>query len=177
MPNFGISFSPFSDDNSGKQNPRGPQVSPQEAIRVLSLRVPRTVGAGSPIPGQLLNGAGGAAFGGAQTPSGPTPGTPNMGLEELLAMLFGQRRSMSQGLSLPIDQSPGGNSAGGTFPPMIPGAGDYPAPPPQPTPAPPPKFTPVQPPAAPDPMPWDQPSALPAATSRGGLDISERRRV
>jgi len=204
MANLGISFSPFSEDKGGNANPRGPQVSPQEAIRTLSLRVPRTVGAGSPIPQMLLNAPGGASFGGAQAPSAPgaapRPGTPNMGLEELLAMLFGRKPSMQQGLSLPIDQSPGGGNSGGTFPPMqvpapAPQPGPWqepsyqpeppyqpqppyqPAPPPQPGP-PPPRVTPIEPPApAPEPMPWDQPSSQPFATSRGGFDLSERRRV
>jgi len=86
MASLGISFSPFGDDKGPNADPRGPQVSPQEAIRVLSLRVPRVVGAGSPIPGQLLNAPGGAAFGGGGSMGG------GMGLEDFLAMIFGQRR-------------------------------------------------------------------------------------
>ena len=188
MPNLGISFSPFADDKGANTNPRGPQVSPQEAIRVLSLRVPRVVGAGSPIPQALLNAPGGAAFGGGGNASmgggqasmggGQAPSGSGMGLEELLAMLFGQRRPAITTPSLPIDQSPGGGPTGGTFPPMVPGAGDRPAP--QPSPAPPPKFTPIEPPAAPEPMPWDAP-ATPVAgvgpTSRDFMNIGGRRQA
>jgi len=168
MANLGISFSPFGDDKGPNADPRAPQVSPQEAIRVLSLRVPRVVGAGSPIPSQLLNAPGGAAFGGGG-------GNGMGGLEELLAMLFGQRRQGAVSPGLPIDQSPGGSLTGGIFPGMQPGAGDAPAP--QPTPAPPPKFTPVQPPSAPEPMPWDAPSSVPQATSRDFMNIGERRKA
>lgn len=82
MANLGISFSPFGDPNSPQPQGGGQQggaISPQEAIRVLSLRIPRAVGAGAPTP--LLPGgpgAGGAAFGGGAN------------LEQLLALLFGR---------------------------------------------------------------------------------------
>jgi len=169
MANLGISFSPFEDNKGPNADPRAPQVSPQEAIRVLSLRVPRVVGAGSPIPGGLLNAPGGAAFGGG--------GGNGMGLEELLAMLFGQRRQGAVSPGLPIDQSPGGSLTGGTFPPMVPGAGDRPAP--QPTPPPAPKFTPVQPPGGPEPMPWDSPvtPGRPGAGAQDFMNFGERRKA
>jgi hypothetical protein len=93
MANLGISFSPFNDQQP-ELNPRNGQApTPQEAIRVLSLRVPRTVGAGSPVPQALLGAPGGAAFGGGMPGiMGGAPGAPGgMSLEQLLAMLFGQR--------------------------------------------------------------------------------------
>jgi len=88
MPNdpLGISFSPFGQDQnaSGPGGPRG--ASPQEAVRILSLRTPRTVGAASPIPSPLMNAPGGASFG----PAGAN-------LEQLLAILFGQGRILPGG--------------------------------------------------------------------------------
>lgn len=79
---LGISFSPFSGNGADNQQSRsGSAVTPQEAIRTLSLRVPRAVGAGAPAPSALLNGAGGRGFGGG-----------GMDLEQLLAMLFGQQQ-------------------------------------------------------------------------------------
>ena len=94
MPNepLGISFSPFSQQNQQQNQQGGPgarAASPQDAIRILSFRPPRTVGAASPIPQQLLNAPGGAALGGF----GPAGGD----LEQLLALLFGAGKNMPGG--------------------------------------------------------------------------------
>lgn len=80
---LGLSFSPFN--TAQPQNVQGagqPGAAPsaQDAIRVLSLRLPRVVGAGALAPGPLLNAPGGAAFGGS-----------GFNLEQLLQLLFGQR--------------------------------------------------------------------------------------
>ena len=95
MPNdpLGISFSPFSQQNQQQaQTPGTRSVTPQDAIRILSFRPPRTVGAASPIPGALLNAPGGAAFGG-----GGQFGAAGGNLEQLLALLFGQGRMNTGG--------------------------------------------------------------------------------
>ena len=80
---LGLSFSPFGQGQNGQDQNRpggtGGSPTPQDAIKILSLRTPRTVGAASPIPGPLLNAPGGGAFGGS-----------GFGLEQLLALLFGQ---------------------------------------------------------------------------------------
>lgn len=121
MNNFGISFSPFGNDNPNNNNQRGDSggatPSPQEAIRVLSLRVPRTVGVASPIPSMLLNAQGGGGFGGGGGPQGMPPG----GMEELLRRLFGQAAqgpmgmpSMAAPMGAPAGAPPAG---GGSAPP------------------------------------------------------------
>ena len=107
MPNLGISFSPFSDQT--ETNPHAPSPTPQDAIRVLSLRYPRTVGAASPIPQQLLAGQGN----GAASFAGVMPQAMN--LDQLLAMLFGQQRPSTQPLPARGIAGPG-QTMGGSFP-------------------------------------------------------------
>jgi hypothetical protein len=97
---LGLSFSPFSGNNNGATRDQNGGVSPQEAIRILSLRVPRTVGAAAPIPSALMNAPGGASLGGGQ----PSPGLSGMNLEMLLRHLFGQpsgQPSMPGGPGMP----------------------------------------------------------------------------
>src|SRR3954468_22422387 len=90
--NFGLSFAPLGQSASGASgSPAGPggtggSVNPlQDAIRVLSLRIPRTVGASPIAPAPLLNAVGSA---GVSQPQG-TPMQPGMDLETLLRRLFG----------------------------------------------------------------------------------------
>jgi hypothetical protein len=96
---LGISFSPFNpqQQQGGAGGTAAP--TPQDAIRILSFRPPRTVGAASPIPGPLLNAPGGSAFGSA-----------GGNLEQLLAILFGAKRPgiMNGGVGgLPETPQPG----------------------------------------------------------------------
>lgn len=88
---FGLSFSPATtlDRTKTQADPNAPV---QEAIRTLSLRIPKVTGGKGIAPGPLLNSLGGQGMG--------MPG--GMGLEQLIAMLFGQKRQ-PQG-----PQSPGG---------------------------------------------------------------------
>lgn len=125
---MGISFSP-SGDPSQQQNGQKP-TPVQQAIQTLSLRIPRTVGAASGAPQQLLQGQGGAGLG----------GNPNaaMTLEALIRRLFGG----GAGLPMPGGPpggDPGGDPGGGGVPSPIVG---FPAPPraPEPTPTPGPTF-------------------------------------
>lgn len=120
--NFGVSFSPL--DQGNLQGPGGPgyppggrpAVSPlQSAVRLLSLRIPRVVGAQALAPAALLNSPGGSLFGGGS-------------LEAFLQRVFGQQRPWTG----PVASLP--------FEPMPTGGGLYT--PPAPTPTPPPRVTP-----------------------------------
>lgn len=117
---LGISFSPFGDANDPTNKRGGGSApSPQEAIRILSLRRPSVVGANAPIPGVLLNAQGGGAFGGS-----------GMNLEQLLQLLYGQRQGMG---GTPAFPSPGGGSVSGYGAPppsVIPSQPDSGPPPP-----------------------------------------------
>lgn len=58
MSDLGLSFMPNAQPNQPGQGPQ-PGVEPvQNAIRILSLRLPKVVGGGAFAPGALLNGAG-----------------------------------------------------------------------------------------------------------------------
>src|SRR5262245_11606607 len=79
---LGVSFSPFSQDK-GDQNAAANQTpTPQDAVKILALRLPRVVGAGAPAPQSLLGGNGAAGLGGM---FGGMPG----GLEEMLRRVVG----------------------------------------------------------------------------------------
>lgn len=57
MSDLGVSFSPFNQPAAGKAQPVGAAGQPvQDAIKILSLRVPTTVGASSGAPQSLLGG-------------------------------------------------------------------------------------------------------------------------
>lgn len=86
---LGISFSPFDQTQQAGGGP-GQAPTPQSAIQVRNLRMPRTVGAASPIPGPLLSAPGGAGFGGSFGPAG-------MNLEQLLQLLFGANKNLPGG--------------------------------------------------------------------------------
>jgi hypothetical protein len=82
FPDFGISFSPLQPPASGGPNGGangargGPPGSPvQEAIRILSLRIPRVVGASALAPMGLLNALGGSALGSGASANPFAPGT------------------------------------------------------------------------------------------------------
>jgi len=127
---FGVSFSPVGQGQGGNQAQNAAQQTPvQQAIQTLSLRIPRTVGAGSIAPGQLLNAAGGSGLGG-------NPDAASM-LEMIKRMLFGQPGQMGTGPQMP--RSPGQPTPGQTnFTPHftpIEGTGAPAQPPTPPTPA------------------------------------------
>lgn len=92
----GLTFSPLA-QQGGPNGEGNAAPSVQEAIRTLSYKIPRTVGAASPIPQALLSAPGGAgvsrpgSMGGAPSagPMGQAPGAPTLGFEELLRKLFG----------------------------------------------------------------------------------------
>jgi hypothetical protein len=94
---LGLSFSPMANQGTNGSGNGNAVPTPQEAIRILSLRLPRTVGVASPIPSLLLNAPGGAGFSGHDT----IPG----GMDETLRRLFG------------LFQTP--NGAGAGQPPMF----------------------------------------------------------
>lgn len=100
---LGTSFAPLNDPMR-RDAPAGP-VPIQEAIKVLSLRLPRVSGASAPTPSQLLAGMPGAGTGAMGGP------TSNPIIEQLLRALFGGRQqSQIQGLPGAPDLQQGGQS-------------------------------------------------------------------
>ena len=86
MPDFGalgVTFAPLSDNN----NPTAagqPQASPiQQAIKILSLRIPRVIGASGLASGPLLNSPGGGILGNSML--------------RVLQMLFGDAANVPTG--------------------------------------------------------------------------------
>lgn len=115
MPSIpGLSFSPLTPQGNGSGDGNATPI--QQAVRTLSYKVPRTVGAASPIPSQLLNSQGSAGVQapmGGQMPSnvGPSMGsapTPDVGLEEILRRLFGMQipAQEAQGPSMGASMAP-----------------------------------------------------------------------
>ena len=152
---FGLQFNPTASMNrQGGAGASDPNQGVQEAIRTLSLRVPRISGAQGFSP--LMNAPGGQ---GVATPGGMT-------LDQLLLQIFGGKRP--QGMGQPGQSSPGmGQSFAPSFTPGLldpqrPGDG----PPENPfglqeqTAAPAPAPFPTTPPEAPGPM-WAQRKSLP----------------
>jgi hypothetical protein len=88
---IGQSFAPLGDDNdpTKPQNQPGAANPVQEAIKVLTLRMPRVLGGGAPAAPELLNSMGGAAV---QNP-----------VAAILAQLFAQAPQMGGG---PMGGSP-----------------------------------------------------------------------
>lgn len=116
---FGLSFSPFGTNNNRQQNGQPSGGGPvQDAIRVLSLKIPRVTG-GSPIPSPLLNAPGAMAnpIGTAQSPAFQG---------DLLAVI---RRMLGLSPMEPMGQASGSIGAMGTAAPssavprFIPGIG------------------------------------------------------
>lgn len=117
---FGLSFVPgqASPQGGGPQGGAlgGGPVSPpvQQAIKMLSLRLPRVVGANAMAPGALLN----------------APGAGGMNLQQLLALMFGQH-PQGPGMGSPMGggmMGPGGGGSQPAFgaPRVIPGQGGQP---------------------------------------------------
>lgn len=82
---LGQSFLPGGNDDRMRQDQAGagPSNPIQEAIKVLSLKLPRVVGAGAPAPQELLTGLGGA---GVQNP-----------IAQILQQMFGQGSPQAAG--------------------------------------------------------------------------------
>lgn len=91
---FGVSFSPTGKND--QQQDGGANATPiQDAIKVLSLKIPQFVGARGIAPEQLLGGPGSAGLPGM---GGGLPG----GLEDFLRRLFGQMGGgMGGGMAAP----------------------------------------------------------------------------
>lgn len=112
LPLTGVSFQP-SEPRPGYGGPQRPSGNPvQEAIKVLSLRLPRTVGARPVAPAPLLTAPGGA-------------GNPRVDsiVQQVLAKMFGGQQGMTpaptQGPFLPSAPSfSGGGQPGYTQPPQ-----------------------------------------------------------
>jgi hypothetical protein len=105
MPNIGLNFSPTQGGNQYGQNGQrsGAGSNPvMDAIKILSFRVPTTLGAGSPVAPGLLSGASGFAAGG-----GGGAASANPALDAFLRRFFGQGINMFNG------QLPGGFSGVG----------------------------------------------------------------
>lgn len=96
---FGLSFVPGQQaDQTRKPGApgAGAAVSPiQQAIQMLSLRLPRVTGAQGLAPGPLLNAPGGGGFGGGG------------GIDALLRLLFGMGGPMNPA-GVPIQTQPSG---------------------------------------------------------------------
>lgn len=129
---LGISFSPGSQDPQ-RTGPTGVQdAAPlQQAIQLLSLRLPRVVGATSPIPAPLLQGTG-------------SQGQPDATGNPLLDVLRRLLNPGGGGGFAPPSQNTPAALGEGPSPRVIPGAGGQPVPqptgtilPPMPTPTPP----------------------------------------
>jgi hypothetical protein len=150
---IGQSFAPLGDPNDlTAQGQNGGSVNPvQEAIKTLSLRMPRTLGAGAPVSRELLTGLGGASM--------------NNPLSAILLQLLKQA-GMGQPAGAPPMSAPSSMGGGGPMAPM--GAPSMPGAPQAPSgPVTRPKFTyqendPSTMPAPPPPPwnpPWDDASA------------------
>lgn len=121
---LGMSFAPTADPT--QRRPTSAPVPIQEAIRILSLQLPRMMGASAPNAASLMAGmpgAGGAGLGGP---------TSNPIIEQLLRALFAGRQP-GQMTGLPGAPSMGAGGGTGPFP------GFQWAMPTPPTPAPPPE--------------------------------------
>lgn len=112
MASFGVSFVPGGQGDPGKSMPEGQAGGApplQQAIQLLSLRLPRVVGANGLAPGPLLNAPGGMG------------GTGNPLLEALLRLAGMSGGSLpQQGTPMAAPQSFGGASPTR----IIPGEGD-----------------------------------------------------
>ena len=118
---FGINFVPGQDEQQKPQGVGGgPQVSPvQQAIRTISLRLPRVGGAQAMAPGAIAPNALMGAPGG-----GGLAGMDDMTLEQLLLRLFG-----GGPMGMPTG-GPGGPPPSRPPPHIIPGGVPPSAPPP-----------------------------------------------
>lgn len=102
---IGQTFAPIGDPS--QQRPSGSPSAPsgpQEAIKILNLRMPRVQGAGAPAPAALLNSPG---SGGLPQPQGMTPM-----IEAILRAVMGGFQSPQQG----APSAMGGMVPGGGMP-------------------------------------------------------------
>jgi len=138
---LGISFSPFGQPDQNQQGAPGARpVTAQDAIRILSFRPPRTVGASSPVAAPLLNSPGSVALGGF--------GPAGQDLDSLLALILGLRKPMKPGGGGTFNEHPPSGELTATL-----GAGTFGS------------GQTSQPPPADAPMPWIRPSVpLPGFT-------------
>jgi len=98
MDTYGLSFSPTASlDKSNK--PTDPNANVQEAIRTLALRIPKVTGAKGFAPDALMSAQGASA-----APQG------GLGLDRLLAMLFGNQTPQGRPQAAPM-AGLGGNAA------------------------------------------------------------------
>jgi len=98
MDTYGLSFSPTASlDKSNK--PTDPNANVQEAIRTLALRIPKVTGAKGFAPDALMSAQGASA-----APQG------GLGLDRLLAMLFGNQTQQGRPQAAPM-AGLGGNAA------------------------------------------------------------------
>ena len=140
---FGVSFIPGQqgqDNGQGQGGPGGPQVSPtQQAIRLLSLRLPQFSGPNGFAPSSLLSGpgAGGNPAFGPNAPIGGFPGampSPGDGMGDGLSPAMREAlRRLAEGMRTP--GMPPGLPFGGGMPgpriipsrtPLPPVVGDQP---------------------------------------------------
>jgi hypothetical protein len=98
MPNVGLSFSPtsgqqqMSGQNGTRMGQQGASSPVMDAIKILSFRVPQTLGAGAPVAPGLLSGAGGA---------GGIGGDNGALLQQWLQRFFGQGLNQAGAVSPP----------------------------------------------------------------------------
>lgn len=98
-PGIGYAKDPFTDIQMQGQNgqSRGPsRLSPQQAVRVLSLRVPERAQANAPINPTLLNASGGAGV----------PGGLNQLLQSLMSLFAPSPQGPSGRVGVPPYQPP-----------------------------------------------------------------------
>ena len=94
---FGVQFAPTAQNQLQNQQNGQASTPIQDAIKVLSLRIPQFVGARGVAPNALMQAAGGAGM-----------ATGGMGLEQWLAQLFGQMGG--GGMAPPPNVIPGGEA-------------------------------------------------------------------
>ena len=118
-PSLGLTFAPTAQNPSAQGSQRPPtggggSASPiQEAIRVLSLRLPQVIGAQAPTSAALLRSQ-------PVTPTVPRgAGMPNLGIEDLLRRLFGGMLNLPQ-------STPGAPPSGGPIGPLSAPANPFP---------------------------------------------------
>ena len=106
MPNpFGLSFLPGTQDPGGAR--RGARAPVQEAIRILSLRLPKVFGAQALAPGPLLTGGGGMGQPAARG--------------NVVAQALAQMAGLPPGMAFPSSAAPqpmGGTGGGGMVSPV-----------------------------------------------------------
>ena len=133
MPSFGMSFDPTQQDNGSQFDPNAPKRAPQSvqnAIQYLSLRMPKVVGARSPVMPGLLGGIGAA---------GPSPHVDAI-VNQVLGRVLGPQASAPTAPTVPnvppMAAPPSGGfsappSAAPTSPQSQPAAPPSPTPPPR----------------------------------------------